>query len=108
MPPTKRRTGDFGAREAGHLKQAFHACSESCSSSSIVRERLRSSSGGLAAAVAADGGETIKTTGDGVLGLFPRPAHRRSGTQPRWTRRPLAARIMSRAEASEILVSRTV
>jgi class 3 adenylate cyclase len=87
-------------------------------------------------AVLAHGGETIKTTGDGVLALFTGPAQGvrcaqriisdsgglglavRSGMHTGEVERTsddvaglavhLAARIMSRAHASEILVSRTV
>ena len=88
------------------------------------------------AAVAAHGGETIKTTGDGVLALFTGPAQGvrcaeqvitdardlglevRTGLHTGEVERTrddvaglavhLAARIMSLAEAGEILVSRTV
>ena len=89
-----------------------------------------------AATVVAHGGETIKTTGDGVLALFTGPAQGvrcaqriisdsgdlgldvRSGLHTGEVERTsddvsglavhLAARITSRAQASEVLVSRTV
>jgi class 3 adenylate cyclase len=87
-------------------------------------------------AVAAHGGETVKSTGDGVLALFTGPAHgvrcaqeviaaaheaglelrtglhtgevERSGEDVAGLAVHLAARIMSLAGAGEILVSRTV
>lgn len=88
------------------------------------------------AAVEAHGGETIKSTGDGVLALFPGPAQgvrcadrvisdareaglevrtglhtgevERSGDDVAGLAVHLAARIMAMAGAGEILVSRTV
>ena len=88
------------------------------------------------AAVASHGGQTVKTTGDGVLALFTGPAHgvrcaqqviaaaeslglelrtglhtgevERTGEDVAGLAVHLAARIMSLAHSGEILVSRTV